>query len=125
MKNLSRILVASLMAAVLLVGCGKPKTLEAYFDEHDDEWQEITETYGDMCDIEVEENTMTYTFDIGGSYEGEEKDALAEQLESTMDSMSSTFESSKELIEKETEVDVEMVIVYVDGDGNEIYSATF
>ena len=78
-----------------------------------------------MCDIEVKENTMTYTFDIGGSYEGEEKDALAEQLKSTMDSMSSTFESSKELIEKETDVDVEMVIVYVDGDGNEIYSATF
>lgn len=125
MKNLSRVLVASLMAAVLLVGCGKPKTLEAYFDEHDDEWQEIVDSYGDVCDIEVEENTMTYTFNVGGSYSDEERDALAEQLESSIDSMSSTFDSSKKLIEDEADVEIEMVIVYVDGDGNEIYSATF
>ncbi len=124
MKNFARFLIVTMVSAVLLVGCGGKKTLESYFDNHADELADIESSSG--CDIAVDGNTMTYTFNIGGSYSDEDIATLQDSFDESMASMESIFTSSKDMIEDEADCgEIEMVIKYVDGNNNEVYSRTF
>ena len=128
-KFLSATLVISLLLSmmVLFTACGEPATLEEYMNK-DGEVQQSIESMGESSnmDISVEGNTITYTYKYAQTYDSSVIPSMAKTMESTMNNMSSTFEKVAENLEEQTEIDdITVRVVYLNGDGTEIYSQNF
>jgi len=129
-KTLLTSLLLILMMAVMVVftGCGGgPETLEDYINsdaEAQEEIDALAESSG--MEIDITDNTLTYVYSYDQTFDEAMIEQMAAQFESTMDSMSSTFEGVASTLEEETGIeDITVKVVYQDGAETEIYSVEY
>lgn len=92
-------------------------TLEAYIHES------LAE---DGVELEINGNTMVYSYALPETYDAQMKSLLSSELEAAMDEYGSQFESAKTLISDSTGInDIVIEVIYEDASGAEIYSKTF
>lgn len=125
-KIISALLSLIFVMGLILSGCGGPENLEemAKNDENFKAQIEAFSTSG--MTIDIKGNTITYTYKYDQAFDDATAAQMKTQLESAMDSMSSTFTSLKEQIVDETGFkDVALKVVYTDSNDKELYSAEY
>lgn len=137
-KNLSKTLLTGILLSLLLAtlvvftGCGGgPETLEEYIDSND-EAKEMIDSYsssssdGSGMSVDVTDNTITYTYKYSQTFDDDVLEQMKTQLESAMESSSSSFSSIGDTLEEESGLENIVVrVVYLDGNDTEIFSAEY
>lgn len=127
MKNTSiKILAIMVMAISLsfaLISCGgAPTTLEGYIDSNEAVAQEIEAFSVDGMEIDITENTLTYTYKYDQTFDETTSKLMKQELEKAMKTTASTFESVKEDLVEETGIsDIVVKMIYMDNDENILY----
>lgn len=123
-------ILLTLMIAAMLVftGCSSdPGTLEEYINNNAEAQEEIdalAESSG--MEISVKGNTITYIYSYDQTFDEAMIEQMAAQFESTMESMSSTFEGVAVTLEEETGIeDITVKVLYQDSAETEIYSVEY
>ncbi|MCR5640746.1 MAG: DUF4854 domain-containing protein [Lachnospiraceae bacterium] len=127
MKKLGTVLAMAVTAMTLLVGCGAPANLEEAVANDKEAKEQIDSMASESgVAIDIKENTLTYTYDLGMELDDEQKEAVVEQLDASIASNDSVFVDIAKSLEDETGVSgVQVVVTYTDSNGNAIYSATY
>jgi len=127
-KSLLTALVLSLILSlsVVLTGCGGPATLEEYISSNEEAKQSLESMNTGGLNVEVKENTIIYTYQYEQTFDESVVNALSGQIESTLDSSSSSFTSMADTLEQESGVEeVSVKIIYLNGDGSEIFTKEY
>lgn len=131
MKNktlvISLILVLMLAMSMLLAGCGGgPANLEEYINSNEELAQEIESYSTAGMDIDVSENTLTYTYKYSQVFDEATAALMTSSLEDAMSSMDSTFESVRDTLVEETGIsEIVVKIVYTDGNDTVLYEKAY
>ncbi len=131
-KNTQRTKIISVLLSLIFVmglvlsGCGGPENLEE-MAKNDEEFKQQVEAFSTSgMTIDIKGNTITYTYKYDQTFDDATAAQMTTQLESAMDSMSSTFTSLKDQLVDETGFkDIALKVVYTDGNDKELYSAEF
>lgn len=127
MKKMISLVAMAAMTMALLVGCGKPASLEEAVENDEKakaEIESMTEESGVKVDISG--NTITYSYDLGMELDEDTKAAVSEQLESSIASYDSTFVGIAKTLEDETKLTgITVVVNYTDSNGNVVYSTSY
>ena len=129
-KRITGIIVAMLLVAMtVLAGCGsQPSTLEEYINS-DSEAKETIESMSSEesgLKVSVEDNVIVYTYTYGYTLDSSLLDAVATEIEKTIDSSASTFTTMVDALEEESGIDgITVKVVYLNGDGTEIISKEY
>lgn len=119
--------------ALVLAACGQQQTLESYFNDNPDEWQEVVDTMEESIDgsggvlqdgsATVSENNITYKYVY--AYEASVFEDVDFDEEMT-DELSDTVKDAIADIEDETGISgVTLTFVYESSDGETLYDHTF
>lgn len=128
-KYVSNGIILTLILVLMLTfaSCGAPKTLEAYVNE-DQETKEQIEQVGAAqgLDVEIKENNITYTYKYTQTFTADQLTVMKTSLQQAMDSIESSFESIISQLETATEISgITISVIYLNGDGAEIYKQDF
>ncbi|MGN0658710.1 MAG: DUF4854 domain-containing protein [Emergencia sp.] len=135
-KKLTKILTLTFVLAmvfsvtVTLTGCGEPSTLEEYINS-DADAKEAIESMNSSTDeggmtVEVKGNSIIYTYQFADTIEADLLDDVKAQFEQYMESAGSTFENIASTMEEESGIDgITVKVIYLNGDGSEIYSKEY
>ena len=78
------------------------------------------------CDIDVKDNAMTVTYKYDETYSKDQVKAIKKEMEKLVPDMAGDLEDSISDIKEESGIeDITMTIVFLNGDGSEIYSKEF
>lgn len=126
-KIAAGLLVVMLLAmSVLFAGCGGPSTLEEYISNDTEAAQQIKNMNTNELAVTVEGNTLVYTYTYPQVIDASLVDAVKTQLESTIDSSSSTFTGLADQLEEQSGIDgISVKVVYLNGDGTELMNKTY
>lgn len=131
-KKTSKALFISLLLSLLLAmsmmlaSCGGPSNLEEYIDSNEEIAQQIESFSSSGMDIDVTENTLTYTYMYNQTYDDSMAELMSTELEKAMASQSGTFESVKQTLVDETGFeDIVVKIVYTDGEDKVLYETEY
>lgn len=125
------ILTLIMSMAVMLSGCGGPKNLEEYINSNEEAQQSIESLStasedGSGLTVDVKENTLIYTYKYSQTFEQDIIDQMAPAIEKALNGQAATFENVSSTLEEESGISGIIVkVLYVDGDGNEIYSKEY
>lgn len=120
------ILTLILAMAVLFSGCGSPATLEEYIESDTEAQQAIDSLSTSGMTVDVEGNTLTYTYAYDQTFDQATIDLMVVEMEKAMNSMSSTFESVGDTLEEGSGIDgITVKVIYTDAAGTEIYAAEY
>lgn len=123
-KIISILLSLIFVMGLILSGCGGPENLEEMAKDDEDFKAQIEAFSASGMTIDIKGNTITYTYKYDQTFDDATAAQMTTQLESAMDSMSSTFTSLKDQLVDETGFkDVKLKVVYTDGNDKELYSA--
>ena len=115
----------SLMLAISMVlsACGgEPTNLEEYAKNNEEFVQEIESYTAVGMAVDIEDNTLTYTYKYDNEFDDDVEKLMAKELKKSTASMSSTFTSIKEdLIDETGFSDIVVQIVYTDKNDNVLY----
>lgn len=127
MKKYAKMMAMAVMATVLLVGCGKPASLEEALQNSESASDKIQEMATDSgVSIEVKENTITYTYNLGRELDEDTKALVVEQLEEKMAGYDDSFIAIAQGLEESTEITgITVEVRYVDSNGAEVYHANY
>lgn len=130
MKKISvKIVISALILALMLAfaGCGGPSTIQEYIESSDEAQQQISDTEKSSgCDIDVKDNAMTVTYKYDETYSKDQVKAIKKEMEKLVPDMAGDLEDSISDIKEESGIeDITMTIVFLNGDGSEIYSKEF
>lgn len=130
MKKISvKIVISSLILALMLAfaGCGGPSSIQEYIESSDEAQQQIADTEKSSgCDIDVKDNDMTITYKYDETYSKDQVKAVKKEMEKLVPDMADALEDSISDIKDESGIeDITMTIVFLNGDGSEIYSKKF
>ena len=127
MKRFLTTVATAMAAMMLLVGCGGPANLEEALRKDEEAKAQIEQMSSESgVSIEVKENTISYTYDLGMELDDETKDAVVEQLNTQISAYDDTFTGIAKSVEDSTKLSGILVVVnYSDSQGNVIYSATY
>ena len=127
MKRFISTVAAAMTAMMLLVGCGGPAILEEALQKDEEAKAQIEQMSSESgVSIEVKENTISYTYDLGMELDDETKDAVVEQLNTQISAYDDTFTGIAKSVEDSTKLSGILVVVnYADSQVNVIYSATY
>ncbi|MCR4999001.1 MAG: DUF4854 domain-containing protein [Lachnospiraceae bacterium] len=127
MKKFAKMMAMAVMATVLLVGCGKPTSLEEALQNSESASDKIQEMATDSgVSIEVKENTITYTYNLGRELDEDTKALVVEQLEEKMAGYDDSFIAIAQGLEESTEITgITVEVRYVDSNGAEVYHANY
>ncbi|MBQ4373796.1 MAG: DUF4854 domain-containing protein [Lachnospiraceae bacterium] len=127
MKRFLTTVATAMTAMMLLVGCGGPANLEEALQKDEEAKAQIEQMSSESgVSIEVKENTISYTYDLGMELDDETKDAVVEQLNTQISAYDDTFTGIAKSVEDSTKLSGILVVVnYSDSQGNVIYSATY
>ena len=131
-KRTSKTLFISLLLSLLLAmsmmlaSCGGPSNLEEYIDSNEELAQQIESYSSSGMDIDITENTLTYTYKYNQTYDASMAELMSTELEKAMASQSGTFESVKQTLVDETGFeDIVVKIVYTDGEDKVLYETEY
>lgn len=129
-KFISGIIIAMMLAmTIMFSGCGsQPSTLEEYIDSNEDAKAtlESMSSGSKGLDVTVDDNTIIYTYTYSDTLDSSVIDAIADELEKTIDKSSSTFTTLADTMEEETKIEgISVKVVYLNGDGSEIFSKEY
>lgn len=124
---ISFILVLMLAMSMLLAGCGGgPANLEEYINNNEELAQEIESYSTAGMDIDISENTLTYTYKYSQVFDEATAALMTSSLEDAMSSMNSTFESVRDTLVEETGFsEIVVKIVYTDGNDTVLYEKAY
>lgn len=125
---ISGIVLSLLLAmSLLLAGCGGgPANLEEYVSSNEELAQEIESYSTSGMNIDISENTLTYTYKYDQTFDDATSALMTTELEKAMSSMGSTFESVRDTLIEETGFsDIVVKIVYTDGNDNVLYESEY
>lgn len=125
---ISGIILSLLLAmSLLLAGCGGgPANLEEYVNSNEELAQEIESYSTSGMNIDISENTLTYTYKYDQTFDDATSALMTTELEKAMSSMGSTFESVRDTLIEETGFsDIVVKIVYTDGNDNVLYESEY
>ncbi len=119
-------IVAVSLMTVSCGGSGDP-TLESYIAENEDAMEEINEAAGESgVEVSITGNDLTYTYSFDLEMDEETTELVKEQLESAMESYTSTFESLAADLEEESGVSgITIIVIYQDTNGNELFNGQY
>lgn len=121
-------LILSLVLAmsVALTGCGGPATLEEFVNSDSEAMQALESLNSDGLTVEVKENTVIYTYQYDQTFDSSVIDAMKGSIESTMNNSASTFTTMADTLEEQSGIEeVNVKVVYLNGDGSEIFSKEY
>ncbi len=123
----SLVLVLMLAMSMLLAGCGGgPANLEEYINSNEELAQEIESYATSGMDIDVSENTLTFTYKYTQVFDEATAALMTSSLADAMSSMDSTFESVRDTLIEETGFsDIVVKIVYTDGNDTVLYETEY
>lgn len=127
-KFLSKGLLLSLVLVVMIgfSSCGETKTLEDFMNDNAGAKQQVEALSGNGLDVEIKDNTVTYTYKYTETFSDDVLEQVKTQLETSMDAQSTTFEGVVSGLEKEAEIEgVVVKVIYQNGDGSTIYEKEF
>lgn len=123
------ILTMILAMAVTFAGCGgggDTKTLEDYVNSDSEAMDQIDALQQDGMEVNIKGNTVTYTYTFPDTYEGSNVDLMKSSLEGAMKEAGSEFTKVSDTLEEESGVkEVTIKVVYLNGDGSELYSSEY
>lgn len=130
MKKISvKIVISTLILALMLAfaGCGSPSTIQEYIESNDEAQQQIEDTEKSSgCDIDIKGNAITVTYTYDETYSKDEVKTIKKQMEKLVPDIADSLEDSISDIKEESGIeDITMTIVFLNGDGSEIYSKEF
>lgn len=132
MKKSSKAIITALILSlvlsmsVVLTGCGGPSTLEEFVNSDAEAKQSLEELNTNDLAVEVKENTIIYTYTYEQTFDSSVVSALSGTIESTLDDSSASFISMADTLEKESGIEeVTVKIIYLNGDGSEIFSKEY
>lgn len=130
MKKISvKIVISALILALMLAfaGCGGPSTIQEYVESSEDAQQEIADTEKSSgCDIDIKDNTMTITYKYDDTYSSDQVKAIKKEMEKMVPDMVDELDDSMDELKEESGIDdISMKMVFLNGDGSEIYSKEF
>ena len=119
------ILSLILSMSVVLTGCGT-STLEEYVNSNKEAKQSLEAMSTGGLNVEVKDNTIIYTYTYEQTFDPSVVSALSGTIESTLDDSSASFTSMADTLEKESGIEeVTVKIIYLNGDGSEIFSKEY
>lgn len=123
----SLILVLMLAMSMLLAGCGGGSAnLEEYINNNEELAQKIESYSTAGMDIDISENTLTYTYKYSQVFDEATAALMTSSLEDAMSSMDSTFESVRDTLVEETGFsEIVVKIVYTDGNDTVLYEKAY
>lgn len=131
-KHMSKTTITSLLLSLMLAmgliltSCGGPANLEEMVNSDEDLKAQIESFSTSGMTIDIKENTVIYTYKYNQVFDEAMAAEMGTQLESGIDSMSSTFNSVKQqLIDESGFDDITLKIIYTDGNDTELYSTEF
>ena len=127
MKKFITTIAMAVTAMTLFVGCGAPASLEEAVAKDKDAQEQINQMAEDSgVSVEIKENALIYTYDLGMELDEDTKAAVVEQLDAGISSYDSTFVGIAKTLEDETKVSgITVIVNYTDSNGEVVYSATF
>ncbi len=133
MKKMTAVLLIAVLALSMLAmaGCSveqkNPTNLEEYVEANEDMKAQIEET-AEASDLEItiEKNTITYKFSYTETLKDNEIEEMHKALEASLAEQKATFNDLAASLEEETGLTgIQVVLVYVEGAGKELYTATY
>ena len=134
MKKMTAVLLIAVLALSMLAmaGCSveqkNPTNLEEYVEANEsmkEQIEGIAEGY-DALEISIDKNTITYKYTYEQTLKDEEIEANRENIEKNLASQEASFNEVASSLEEETGLtDIRVTLLYVDGDGKEIYTITY
>ncbi len=127
-RRLGLILAAAALMCFIFTACGAPKTLEEFMANDSDAMAQLEsmEDQNKGLDIEIKDNTITYTYDISElGYSKSTAKAAKDQIQKSLDSSSDSYTSLAAQLEEESGLSgIEIVVNYTYKD-SAIASGTF
>ncbi len=123
--------IAALSLAIVMMftftACGGAENLEEFVDNNPEIMEEVEEAVeGTGMTVEFEGNKVIYTYAFTETLTEEQVELMAEQFESSIGSMESTFTGIIADLEEDSKIDgISIVITYEDAAGTEIYTHEF
>ena len=134
MKKMTAVRLIAVLALSMLAmaGCSveqkNPTNLEEYVEANEsmkEQIEGIAEGY-DALEISIDKNTITYKYTYEQTLKDEEIEANRENIEKNLASQEASFNEVASSLEEETGLtDIRVTLLYVDGDGKEIYTITY
>ena len=132
-KKLTAVLLIAVLAiSVLAMTACKvepkmPTNLEEYVAENESMQKQIEEAAkASDLDITIKDNTITYQFSYEEVLKDEEIEAMHKALEASLADQKETFNDLAASLEEETGLTgIQVVLIYVEGAGKELYTATY
>ena len=133
MKKMTAVLLIAVLAVSMLAlgGCSvekkNPTNLEEYVEANEEMKAQIEET-AEASDLEItiEKNTITYKFSYTETLKDSEIEEMHKALEASLAEQKATFNDLAASLEEETGLTgIQVVLVYVEGAGKELYTATY
>lgn len=133
MKKMTAVLLIAVLALSMLAmaGCSveqkNPTNLEEYVEANEEMKAQIEET-AEASDLEItiEKNTITYKFSYTETLKDNEIEEMHKALEASLADQKATFNDLAASLEEETGLTgIQVVLVYVEGAGKELYTATY
>lgn len=122
-------MIVSLMLGVTLIlsGCGgSAATLEGYVGDNEALMQEIEAFSISGMKIDVEDNTLTYTYTYEEEFDDTTAALMTKELEKAMASTGETFEEIKADLVKETGIsDIVVKMIYMDSNETVLYESKY
>ena len=133
MKKMTAVLLIAVLAVSMLAmaGCSveqkNPTNLEEYVEANEEMKAQIEETAeASDPEITIEKNTITYKFSYTETLKDNEIEEMHKALEASLAEQKATFNDLAASLEEETGLTgIQVVLVYVEGAGKELYTATY
>ena len=126
-KLISGLLIVMLLAmTALFTACGGPATLEEWVAGNSEASATIEELNTNELSVEVEGNTIVYTYTYNQVIDSSLVSAVSQQLDTTITESAATFTNLADVMEEESGISgVSVQVIYLNGDGTELLNKTF
>lgn len=118
------VLMAGVIMATMLTACGGgPSTLEGMIEKSPEAKAAIEEQCKDGQTVEVKGDSLIYTYKFEETFKGKDVKTVKKDIEKKMEKSRLQFQMTAAALKESAELEkVSVKIVYLNGDGKEIYS---
>lgn len=120
-------IVSLMLVTLMLSGCGGgAATLEGYVNDNEELMQEIEVFAIDGMEIDVTDNTLTYTYKYDQVFDETTAKLMTQQLEKAMEKNAQIFETVKGTLQEKTGIDdIVVKMMYMDDEETVLYECKY